>query len=224
MSGSDEQQFFSDRPQTLAEDVMNVVTHSLGLVLALIAFAVLLQEAIATEDAYRMVSVILFSASLIMMFLSSIAFHSTRMWPRLKEIFQLFDHVSVYWLIAGTYSPFLLVNLRGHWGWTAFIIIWLMAILGTIYKCCYQDRFPKLSLLSYLVMGWVVVLILGPFFQYVDLAGIAWLFAGGIFYSVGAFFYAWEGPRFNHAIWHLFTIAGMLCHVVAVLYYVVLSS
>lgn len=223
MSTFAKQKFLINRRQTVAEDVVNVLTHGVGLLLAVAAFVILLQVAIATGDHYRIASVVLFTVSLMMMYLSSIAFHSARAWPQLKEIFRTLDHASVYWVIAGSYSPLLLVNLRGHWGWTLFVIMWVIAIFGTVFKCLFKDCFPRLSLISYIVMGWMIVLVAKPLFQYVELAGILWLLIGGLCYTVGAFFYAWEGPRFNHAIWHLFTIAGMLCHAVAILYYVVLS-
>lgn len=213
--------FFTDRAQLIVEDIANAVTHGLGLLFGIAALSILDVYAARTGDPYKIVGCTLFGIGLIMMYASSVLYHSTRKQPW-KKIFKVFDHASIYILIAGSYSPILLVNLRHDWGWTIFGIQWGLAISGLIFKFFFIHRFEILSLSIYILMGWFVVFAAGPLFHHMELNGILWLLSGGLCYTVGAFFYAWETPLFGHAIWHTFVIAGTVCHFFAILFYVVL--
>ena len=135
----------------------------------------------------------------------------------------MFDHISIYYLIAGSYTPFMLVNLRGAWGWSIFGVIWACAITGTILKIIYGNNFRKVSTIIYLAMGWMILIAVYPFIKNVELGGVILLATGGLAYSFGVIFYKWKTLPFNHAIWHLFVLAGTVLQFFAVLYYVVLS-
>lgn len=213
--------FFTDRAQTLLEDVANAFTHGVGLGLAIAALVILDVHASITRDAFKIVGVTLFGISLICMYLASTLYHSLRRSPRAKRFFKRMDHISIYILIAGSYSPFMLVNLRHDWGWTLFGVIWGLAFLGFIFKVFYMHRFEMVSLSIYILMGWFIVILIGPLFHHVALGGILWLLWGGLCYTIGAFFYAWETPLFGHAIWHLFVLGGTICHFFAILLYVI---
>jgi hemolysin III len=213
--------FFTDRAQTLLEDIANAFTHGVGLILAIAAFVILDVYAGMTGDAYKIVGCTLFGVGLVTMYLASTFYHSLRKHPRAKRFFKTMDHVSIYILIAGSYSPFMLVNLRHDWGWPLFGVIWGLAFLGFIFKVFYIHRFEMLSLAIYIFMGWFIILVIGPLFHHLALAGVLWLLWGGLCYTVGAFFYAWETPLFGHAVWHAFVMGGTICHFFAILFYVI---
>jgi hemolysin III len=135
-------------------------------------------------------------------------------------VLKILDHAAIYLLIAGTYTPFTLVNLRGFWGWTLFGLVWSLSIFGILWKLFHVDRFQIVSTLIYIVMGWIVIIAIKPVLAAVPPAGILWLVAGGMFYTVGVLFFAWNRLPYNHAIWHVFVMAGSICHYFAVLFYV----
>ena len=137
-----------------------------------------------------------------------------------KYVFEILDHCTIYVLIAGTYTPFTLVALRGPWGWSLFGAVWGLAVLGTVFKAMFLSRFRVLSAVVYLLMGWLVVVAVRPLSQHVAAAGIGWLLAGGVIYSAGLIFYAWKKLPFHHTVWHVFVLVGSGCHFVAVLKYV----
>jgi hemolysin III len=139
--------------------------------------------------------------------------------PRAKEVLRIIDHGSIFLLIAGTYTPFTLGVLRGGWGWTLFGLIWSLALAGLILKALGGVRFRRLSVVVYLAMGWLVLVAIGPLVERMAPAGVAWLVAGGVCYTVGVIFYALDGRRFMHFVWHLFVLAGTACHFVAVMGY-----
>jgi hemolysin III len=141
---------------------------------------------------------------------------------RLKRALKIFDHCAIYLLIAGTYTPFLLVNLRGGWGWSLFRIIWGLALAGILFKFWFVDHFQILSTTVYLLMGWLAVIAVKPLLTMVPAAGLIWLLAGGLLYTTGIVFFAWKTIPYNHVIWHVFVMAGSACHYLAVLYSVVL--
>jgi hemolysin III len=201
------------------EETINAVTHGLGAVLALGGLAVLVELAALRGDAWHVVSCSIYGATLVLLFTSSTLYHSFR-GERVKHIFRIVDHASIYLLIAGTYTPFLLVNLRGRWGWSLFGVVWGLALAGIIFQVFFVHRFRLAQTLIYLAMGWMVVIAAKPLLALVPKPGLLWLLAGGLFYSLGAVFYLWKKLPFHHGIWHLFVLAGSVCHYFAILFYV----
>lgn len=205
--------FFSAR-----EEIANSISHGLGAVLSIAGLSVLVSMAAMNGDAWRIVGVTVYGVTLVALYLSSTLYHSFP-WPRVKRIFRYFDHAAICLLIAGTYTPFTLVNMRGFWGWTIFGLIWTMAIAGILVKVLGRGRLLPVSVTLYLAMGWLVLIALRPAIEAIDPAGIRWLLIGGLAYTVGVLFFVWHKLPFNHAIWHLFVLAGSICHFFAVLFY-----
>ena len=195
-----------------------MVTHAIGTVLAIAALVAMVL--IAEGEAYRTVSASVFGGTLILLYLSSTIYHATSC-ERRKPILQALDHACIYLLIAGSYTPLTLVALRGPWGWTLFGIVWTMALGGVLLKTlCRAKRDSWWSTALYIVMGWLAVIAWGPMIRALPPAGVAWMVAGGLCYTLGVIFFAWRKLRFNHAIWHLFVLAGSACHVIASALYI----
>ena len=154
-----------------------------------------------------------------LLYTASTLYHSLRR-PRLKRILKILDHTAIYLLIAGTYTPFTLVNMRGAWGWILFALVWSFCLFGIVWKLFHAERFIIVSTIVYVAMGWLVLIAVKPLLAAVPLPGIAWLLAGGLFYTVGVLFFALKRIPYNHAIWHIFVMAGSVCHFVAVMLYV----
>ena len=201
------------------EELANSITHGVGLALSGAGGVVLIVLAALRGDAWHVVGVSVFGATLVMLYSASMVYHIVRS-PRAKRVFRILDHSSIYLLIAGTYTPFLLVNMRGGWGWTIFGLVWGLAVLGILFKAFFVERYGIASTAVYLAMGWIVVIAVKPLLASVAGGGIALLLAGGVAYSLGVVFFAWERFPFNHAIWHLFVLAGSVFHYFAVLFYV----
>ncbi|MHB0774789.1 PAQR family membrane homeostasis protein TrhA [Halomonas sp. WWR20] len=199
------------------EEWLHSVSHGIGALLSLVGMAVLivLASLVTHVDPWKIVSLSLYGASLILLYTASTLYHGCRH-PRLKRVFQLLDHCAIYLLIAGTYTPFLLVNMRGPVGWTLFAIVWGLALGGILLKLRWPNRFGTLRVAIYLFMGWLIVFASGEMAQSLPDIGIALLVAGGVTYTVGVIFYAVRAIPFNHAIWHLFVIGGSVCHYFAV--------
>ena len=202
-----------------AEEIANSFTHGVGTALGMAAFCVLVTLAAFRGDVWRVVSFAIYGSSLILLYLFSTFYHSIRS-PRLKVWFRFLDHSAIYLLIAGTYTPFLLVKMRGPWGWSLFGTIWGLAVLGITLNFALMARPRLLAGLVYLGMGWLVIVAIKPLVATIPPGGIAWLVAGGLFYSLGVIFYVWKQLPFNHAVWHLFVLAGSVCHFLAILLYV----
>jgi len=200
---------------------LNSYTHLLGAVAAAAGLAVLVVLAAQQGDAWKVVSFSIYGATLFLLYLLSTLYHSTR--GRAKAILAKLDHSAIYLLIAGTYTPFTLVTLRGAWGWTLFGIVWGLAALGIAVDSLHRrDARRFLPVAIYIVMGWLVLIALKPLLAALPRAGVLWLVAGGLFYTVGIVFYALDKKlRHAHGIWHLFVLAGSISHYVAVLLYVV---
>ena len=196
-----------------------MLTHVAGGMLAVAGLVVLTVYAASAHDPRRVVAVSIYGVSLVLMYSASSCYHFVNP-PKLKRILKIVDHASIYLLIAGTYTPKLLISMRGPWGWSLFGVVWGMAIAGVILKLFFVDRFKALSTAIYVLMGWLVLIAAKSLFSSVPHHGIVWLFAGGISYTGGVAFYLWERLPFNHAIWHLFVIAGSVCHFLAVFFYV----
>lgn len=197
----------------------NSITHAIGAAAALLSGALLVAVAARSGDAWKIVSFSVYAATLLLLYLTSTLYHSTR--GATKDVLRKLDHCAIYLLIAGTYTPFTLVTLRGTIGWTMFGVVWALAVLGIAQELLYTRRGRVLSLLIYVVMGWLAVAGIGPLVDALGRAGFAWLAAGGLFYTAGIVFYATDHKvRHGHGIWHLFVLAGSLCHYLAVLLHV----
>ncbi len=205
--------------QSFIEELANSITHGIGLALSVVGFMVMEVLCILHGTALHIVGCTTFGVTLILLYTASTLYHSFRR-PHLKRLLKVLDHAAIYLLIAGTYTPFTLVNLKGFWGWTLFAIVWTMAIMGVLFKLFNVDRFKIASTLIYVLMGWSVIIVIKPLLAAVPTAGLMWLLAGGIFYTVGIVFFACKRIPYNHAIWHLFVMAGSICHYFAVLFYV----
>ncbi|MGZ8455331.1 MAG: PAQR family membrane homeostasis protein TrhA [Gemmatirosa sp.] len=207
------------RPQTRAEEVANAITHGAGLVASIIAVPVLLGRTIPRTDTPLDVGIVVFGVTLFLMYLTSTLYHAVPH-PRAKHLLRTLDHSAIYLLIAGTYTPFLLGALRGAWGWTLLVVIWLLAALGVVAKWTIGFRFPRLSTAVYLAMGWQIVVATVPLVRTMSASGLAWLAAGGLCYTGGVVFHATDHRlRYGHAVWHIFVAAGSTCHFFAVLWH-----
>ncbi len=200
-------------------EFFNSVSHIAGAALALAGLVVLVASAALRGDYWRIVSFSIYGVTLFLLYLSSALYHG--MTGRAKKIFRTIDHQSIYLLIAGTYTPFTLVTLRGAWGWSLFGIVWVLAIFGIAMDALHKKGSRLPQLIIYLVMGWLITTALGPLLHAMPPWGVGWLIAGGIFYTSGVVFYL-KDERFPyfHGIWHLFVLAGSLCHYFAVLFYI----
>ena len=198
---------------------LNAWTHLLGALLALSGAIVLVVFAAASGDPWRVVSVSIYGACLVLLYSVSTLYHSLR--GRAKIILRKLDHLSIYLQIAGSYTPFCLVTLRGVWGWSLFVVVWGLAVIGMLQEIRPRSEARVMSLVIYAFMGWIVLVAIDPLLSTLGQAGFAWLAAGGLFYTVGIVFYAFD-ERFKHwhGIWHLFVLAGSLMHYVAILFYV----
>ena len=206
------------RAQSRAEEIANSVTHGVGAAVGVAALVAMVVTASLQGDAFKIVAGAVHGASVSLLFLASTLYHAFER-PRLKRVFQVLDHVGIHLLIAGTYTPFALVTLRGAWGWSIFGVVWGLAALGSLFEALWCDRFPRISTALYLATGWVGVIAAGPLVAALPLAGVLWVLAGGLAYTGGVVFFA-RDRAYDHVIWHLFVLAGALCHVIAVLGYV----
>ena len=197
----------------------NAWTHLVGALAALTGVVWLIVLAAASGDGRKLFSVAIYGATLVMLYSISTVYHSVR--GRVKRVLRKLDHLSIYLLIAGSYTPFCLISLRGPWGWSLFGIVWTLAIVGMLQEIKPRSEARILSLVIYAVMGWIVLVAVKPLLASLGLAGFLWLAAGGVAYTVGIVFFAFD-ERFRHwhGIWHLFVIAGSLLHFIAILFYV----
>ncbi|MDX2479471.1 MAG: hemolysin III family protein [Desulfuromusa sp.] len=196
--------------------IANIASPALGLILSIPGLIALLLHARSDGNGVHLLSFIIYGMSLVISYAVFTLYHIFKYDARLGKLFKILDHATIYLLIAGTYTPFALVFLRGNWGWTLFATVWGVAVLGIVFKVFFIDRFKILGPLSYLIMGWMIVIVIKPAIDLIPAAGLLLLFTGGLFYSSGLIFYAWKRLRFHHAIWHLFVLAGSSCHYFAV--------
>jgi len=201
-------------------ELANRVTHGAGLALSVAGCAVLVTLAALRGSAWHIVACSVYGGTLVCLYAASTMYHSvrSRQW---KRIWRIVDHSSIYLLIAGTYTPFTLVMLKGGWGWTLFGLVWGLALAGTLFKVWFVDKLPVASTVVYLLMGWLAVIAVKPLVAMVPIGGLLWILAGGLLYTAGVGFFAWQKLPYHHAIWHLFVLGGSVCHYFAVLYYVV---
>ena len=208
----------NDSPHTAAEirdEIASALTHGLGAVAALAGGAVLITLTALHGDAWQLGASIVFGVTLLLLYTASTLYHAIQH-PMAKGRLKVFDHCAIYLLIAGTYTPFTLIGLRGPWGWGLFIAIWSLALCGVIFKLFYTGRFKRLSTFIYIAMGWLIIVAIKPMLNSLDAWTLSWLLAGGVFFTLGTYFYHRESIPYSHAIWHLFVIAGSVCHFVAV--------
>jgi hemolysin III len=198
------------------EELVNSLTHGVGLLLSLAGLPVLVTLAALRGDAWTVVSCSVFGASLVLLYLASTLYHSFQE-PRLKHMLRVVDHSAIYILIAGTYTPFTLVSLRGPWGWSLFGVLWGLALVGIIAKPFLVNRFAIASTMIYIMMGWIIVIAIKPVLAVIPPEGLLFLFIGGLAYTLGTIFFAWHKLPLNHGIWHLFVLTGSIFHFFAVM-------
>ena len=200
------------------EEIANSISHGIGLLLAIAMVPVLIVTAMAVGSIHFLVGVSVFGGTTVLLYFASTFYHSLTH-ARAKHFFRLFDHSAIFLLIAGTYTPFTLGVLRGPWGWTLLVIVWVLAVAGVTMKAIIGTRHIWISIVLYLLMGWLALVAVKPILQLVPLPGILLILAGGVAYTSGLLFFGAKGLRYNHFIWHLFVIAGTTCHFFAVLWY-----
>jgi len=210
----------ASRRQSLGEEIANSACHGAGALLSLAAIPILVVSAALRHDPWQIVGGAIFGTMALLLYTCSSIYHALP-GTRAKRVFERLDHAAIYLLIAGSYTPFALGALRGPWGWSLLGAIWGLAILGVAFKTIYGPRYPIASTAVYLLMGWSIAVALIPLRQALGPAGFAWVVAGGLFYTVGIAFYALDARvRHAHGVWHLFVLAGSVCHYVAILRYV----
>ena len=205
---------------SLGEEIANSVTHGVGILLAIIGLAVMTAFAARNGNAWHVASSAIFGATLILCFTASTLYHSIP-FERAKRMLRVFDHSAVFLLIAGTYTPFMLIGVPGPWGWSILGAVWALAILGIVLKLVLHGRLHGLSVALYLAMGWLVVIATKPLLENVGTGGMAFLAGGGLAYTVGVIFYKWRRLRYHHAIWHGFVLLGGALHYFGVLFYLI---
>lgn len=205
---------------TLGEEIAHAVTHGLGLLLSIGGLVVMVVYSARYGDAWHITSSCIYGTTLILLYAGSTLYHGI---PHVnaKRILRRFDHAAIFLLIAGTYTPFTLVSIRGGWGWSLFVLVWGIALVGMVLELATEQRFKRLSMMLYLGLGWLVVVAIKPMLAAVDTAGLFLLLAGGLCYSLGVLFYVWKSLTYHHAIWHLFVLAGSALHFFSVFIYVV---
>ncbi len=205
---------------SIGEEIAHAVTHGIGIPLSIAALAILLVFSARYGDAWHVTSTAIYGATLTLLYTTSTLYHGIPN-VRAKRILQQLDHAAIFLLIAGTYTPFTLVSLRGPWGWTLFGMVWGIATLGIYIELWGSSKLRRWSLALYLGLGWLVLIAIHPMLENVEKGGLMLLLAGGLSYSLGAVFYAWKRLSYNHAIWHMFVLVGSVLHFFSVLLYVV---
>lgn len=200
---------------TVGEEIANSITHGIGAGLSIVGLTVLVILAALKDSSWHIVSFSIYGATLVLLYLASTLYHAIQH-PGAKQILQRVDHAAIYLLIAGTYTPFLLVSLRNTWGWTMLIIIWGLAILGIAYKLLFLEYFERLSALGYVLMGWLCLIAGRQLVTNLPQDILIWIAAGGVLYTAGITFLLLQKVPFRHTIWHVFVLAGSLCHYFAV--------
>lgn len=201
------------------EEKLNIISHGFGFALSILGLVLLILRANELGSAWEIFSFSVFGASLIVLYAASTFYHSTQH-KKWRYILNIVDHAAIYFLIAGTYTPFALITLNGAVGWTIFGVVWFMAITGAILKLFFTGKYTKLSTIMYVVMGWIIIFAIKPLIDNLSFEGLMWLFAGGISYTVGAVLFSIDRIKFNHAIFHIFVLLGSFCTFVSIYLYV----
>jgi hemolysin III len=205
---------------TLGEEIAHAITHGIGIPLSIAALVLLVTFSSLYGDAWQITSSAIYGVTLVILYTASTLYHGIPH-AQAKPILQKFDHAAIFLLIAGTYTPFTLVTLHGPWGWSLFSVVWVLALFGLYIELMGSQRMQRWSLILYLGMGWLVLIAIEPLVRNLDAGGMILLVAGGLSYTVGAAFYAWDGLSWNHAIWHLFVLAGSTLQFFSIFFYVV---
>jgi hemolysin III len=208
---------------TVSEEVAHSLTHGLGAILSVVALVLMVIRSVSDDIPLGIVATTVFGASLITLYTSSTLYHAFP-WPRVKKLFQTFDHLAIYALIAGSYTPFALVTLGGGMGWFLFGLIWTIAVSGIVFEIVTKGRRNKIALIFYLGMGWIGVFFFKMLSELLSTWGLALLILGGVLYSVGVIFYAVKRIPYNHAVWHLFVLGGSICHFLCIFSYVLIPQ
>ncbi|PRP65954.1 PAQR family membrane homeostasis protein TrhA [Nonlabens agnitus] len=203
------------RAQTALEERWNVITHGFGFILFACTSVILLQQASSSAASYALLAIIIYGVSQLFLYAASTSYHYAKP-EKIKWTLRKMDHISIYFSIAGTYTPVCLISLEQSSGWLILAAVWGVALFGTIWKLFFTGKFEAFSSILYLVMGWMVVLDLESLQAAFSAQQMMWLIAGGIFFSVGIVFYAWNKLYFNHVIWHFFVLGGSLSHLIMV--------
>ncbi|CAA9491978.1 MAG: FIG01964566: Predicted membrane protein, hemolysin III homolog [uncultured Rubrobacteraceae bacterium] len=210
-------------PVVVREEIANSVTHGIGLVASIVGFVVLVSLAAERGETWHVVSAAVYGTTLVSLYAASTLYHALK-GTGARDVLRLLDHCAIYLLIAGTYTPITLVSLRGNWGWALFGAVWALAVAGILFKAFATGRFGYLSTVAYVLMGWICIIALKPILLLLSPGAIALLLAGGLSYTAGTLFYQWERVPYSHAVWHLFVIAGSVCHFLAIALYVLAPS
>ncbi len=208
------------RPYTLGEEIGNAVTHGVGILLSCAGLATMVALSALYGDAWHVVSTAVYGTTLVLLYTASTLYHALTH-PKAKRVFKILDHSFIYLLIAGTYTPFTLVTLRGPWGWSLFGTVWGLAVIGVALEAFFVSRPKWLSALVYVGMGWIIVVAMRPLLAALPTGGLWLLFAGGLAYTGGTLFYVIKNVRYMHAVWHLWVLGGSVCHFLAIVLYVV---
>jgi hemolysin III len=206
------------RKQSLGEEIANSVSHGAGMLVALAVTPVLIIDAARAGGAAGVVGASVFVFTLALLYSTSVLYHALPQ-KRAKRVFRVLDHGAIFLLIAGTYTPFTLGVLRGAWGWTLLGLVWGLALIGIVLNAASGLRYPRLSVVLYIAMGWLVIIAIKPLLLLMPVEGFLWLLAGGIAYTAGVAFYAAKRIRYSHFVWHMFVLAGTACHFIAVMRY-----
>ena len=205
---------------SLSEELVNAVSHGIGALFSVAALVLTVVLSTWKGNVWGVVSSAVYGGTLIILYTMSTLYHSFKV-NNAKRVFRIIDHCSIYLLIAGTYTPYTLVSLRGPVGWTLFGVVWGAAILGIIFNSIDMNKYKIISMIAYIAMGWVIVLAAKPLYESIGFSGIFWLLLGGVLYTVGAVFYViGKKRRFSHSIFHIFVLFGSLCHFFSILFYV----
>ena len=205
------------------EEKINIISHAIGFILSIVALVLLVRHATLHGDVWHIVSFSIFGASLILLYAASTFYHSARK-SEARNRLKIIDHASIYALIAGTYTPFTLVTLKGTIGWVIFGASWGLALTGIILKLFFTGKYDLISTIMYVFMGWIIVFAIKPLINNLPLEGLLWLIAGGVSYTIGAILYSIKKIKFNHAIFHMFVLIGSFCHFMSVFFYVLPSE
>ena len=209
----------AEERETLGEEIASAITHGIGTAFSIVGLTLLLLWAARLDDMWRVVSVSVYGSALVFLYLASTLYHAIQHLTT-KRLFHILDHVGIFLLIAGTYTPIVLIKMRDGQGWLFFGVIWGLAVIGSVVKAFFTGRFTNLSTFAYVAMGWLSLFLVKSLSVALGLGGMVWLVAGGLSYSLGVIPFLWERLPFNHAIWHLFVIGGSVCHYVLIYQYV----
>ena len=204
---------------SVLEEQINVISHGIGFVLSVIALVLLVIRSSIYGTAYHIVSFTIFGSSLIVLYAASTLYHNAKK-EKIRNRLNIFDHASIFILIAGTYTPYALVSLNGIMGWVLFGVTWGAAVIGVTLKLFFIGKYEKLSTVLYVLMGWIIIIAIKPLVENLSTEGLFWLFTGGIFYTIGAVFFSFKALKLNHAIFHLFVMLGSISHFISIYFYV----